>query len=309
MTDSRIFISHSSHDTDTAKAILSFLESKSQPCWIAPRDIHPGADWAESILDGIDAASGMILVVSPVINDSPHIRREVERAVSNKIPIYPIIIEEFQYAKWIQYYISAHQWIDASNCKLEQVLQQLIIILEPNNHNSAILQLDEINESAEVSKPEPSEEKAESISQADNNKADTSEDKYKRRYKLVRNSLIWFFIGCAVFVLLYMLPIRNLDDIFDFMDGMLLPLIVYGLAYGLTGFVLSFLGDRSYRKRFIFSSICIYLFMALPAILMHGIRGWLIDGVEFTFMLSPFVLVIGLILAGLLTLLEKWMRH
>ena len=57
----------------------------------------------------------MILVVTPRLNDSPHIRREVERAVSNRIPIIPLIVEQTKFAKWVQYYISAHQWVDATD--------------------------------------------------------------------------------------------------------------------------------------------------------------------------------------------------
>ena len=75
MTASRIFISHSSQDADTANAILSFLESKNQLCWIAPRDIAPGADWTESIIDGIDSSEGMILILSQHSNESPQVRR------------------------------------------------------------------------------------------------------------------------------------------------------------------------------------------------------------------------------------------
>ena len=118
MMSSRIFVSHSSQDKDIANRVLDYLESNGQQCWIAPRDIPPGADWAESIIDGIDTSSAMILVVTPRLNDSPHIRREVERAVSNKIPIIPLIVEQTKFAKWVQYYISAHQWVDATDKSL-----------------------------------------------------------------------------------------------------------------------------------------------------------------------------------------------
>lgn len=53
----RIFISHSSQDKDIADRVLSYLESNDQCCWIAPRDIPPGADWADSLIDGIDSSS------------------------------------------------------------------------------------------------------------------------------------------------------------------------------------------------------------------------------------------------------------
>jgi len=118
LKNSRVFVSHSSKDKDIATKVILHLESQGNKCWIAPRDIPPGEDWAESILDGIDGAAAMILVVTPAMNDSPHIRREVERAVSNKIPIIPLIVEQTKFAKWVQYYISAHQWVDATEKSL-----------------------------------------------------------------------------------------------------------------------------------------------------------------------------------------------
>ena len=121
-----IFISHSSRDSDTAKVILSFLESKNQSCWIAPRDIPPGADWAESIIDGIDSSEGMILILSEHSNKSPQVRRELERAVSKGITIYPLVMEKLELSKWMQYYISAHQWHDASQTSVSNALPELL---------------------------------------------------------------------------------------------------------------------------------------------------------------------------------------
>jgi hypothetical protein len=40
---SMVFISHSSNDRATADAICAHLESAGIKCWIAPRDIEPGA--------------------------------------------------------------------------------------------------------------------------------------------------------------------------------------------------------------------------------------------------------------------------
>lgn len=72
-----LFISYSSEDRELAHYTLSFLESGEQRCWMAPRDIPPSADWAESIIDGIDSASGMVLLLSRHSNESPQVRREV----------------------------------------------------------------------------------------------------------------------------------------------------------------------------------------------------------------------------------------
>ena len=41
------------------------MEAKGVRCWMAPRDILPGADWGESIIDAINDAKAMVLVFSP----------------------------------------------------------------------------------------------------------------------------------------------------------------------------------------------------------------------------------------------------
>ena len=121
----KIFISHSTQDKEVAGKVIEHLESEEFVCWVAPRDISPGMDWAESIIDGIDSASLMILIVSNWSNKSPQVRREVERAVSKGITIIPLIIEKIDLSKWMQYYVSAHQWIDASLSNIDNVFPAL----------------------------------------------------------------------------------------------------------------------------------------------------------------------------------------
>ena len=126
MKQQPIFISYASQDRNAAEHVLSFLETRGIGCWIAPRDIPPAADWAESIIDGIDSAFSMILLLSRYSNESPQVRREVERAVSNGLMIYPLVLDEVDLSKWMQYYISAHQWYDASDVPLNRRLGELL---------------------------------------------------------------------------------------------------------------------------------------------------------------------------------------
>jgi hypothetical protein len=48
-----VFISHSTEDKAVADAVCAILEKNGVRCWIAARDILPGADWSASIVDGI----------------------------------------------------------------------------------------------------------------------------------------------------------------------------------------------------------------------------------------------------------------
>ena len=50
----QIFISHSSRDASIAVQICERLEKSGLNCFIAPRDIRPGKEYAEEIVKGID---------------------------------------------------------------------------------------------------------------------------------------------------------------------------------------------------------------------------------------------------------------
>ena len=108
-----VFISYSQPDRDCAFELVARLEGAGIGCWIAPRDIAPSADWAAEIMDAISAARTMILVFSASSNDSPQVRREVERAVHKQLSILPFRIEDVLPSKSLEYFLSAQHWMDA----------------------------------------------------------------------------------------------------------------------------------------------------------------------------------------------------
>ena len=77
-----VFISYASEDKIVADAACAMLESHAVRCWIAPRDVIPGMAYGEAIIDAIRGCRIMILVFSSKSNKSPHIPKEIERAVS-----------------------------------------------------------------------------------------------------------------------------------------------------------------------------------------------------------------------------------
>ncbi len=125
-----IFITHSSHDGEKAKKVRDYLETNGIQCWMAPRDIPVGAEWAEAILEGIENASGMLLVFSSNSNNSPQVRREIERAIHNNIPIFPVRIENVVPSKAMEYYISSNHWMDAFGGNLEVNLLKLVTAIK-----------------------------------------------------------------------------------------------------------------------------------------------------------------------------------
>jgi tetratricopeptide (TPR) repeat protein len=119
------FISYSHRDKTTADATCAALEAAGVRCWIAPRDIVPGTDWGEAIIDAITGAKIMVLVFSGHTNVSPQIKREVERAVSKAIPIIPLRIEDVAMNKSFEYFLSTSHWLDALTPPVEKHLARL----------------------------------------------------------------------------------------------------------------------------------------------------------------------------------------
>jgi TIR domain len=114
-----VFVSYSHNDHDVAFELVASLEAHSITCWIAPRDIAPSADWAEEIIDAISAARLMVLVFSAGSNDSPQVRREVERAVHKQVKILPFRIENVMPSKSLEYFLSSQHWMDAFSRPLD----------------------------------------------------------------------------------------------------------------------------------------------------------------------------------------------
>jgi hypothetical protein len=122
-----VFISHAQADKPIADAVCARLEASNIRCWIAPRDIPPGKDFPEAIIDGIEASGVMVLIFSAHSNNSKHVIRELTSAVSKGLTIVPLRIEDVIPSKSMEYLIGLPHWLDALTPPLEQHLERLVI--------------------------------------------------------------------------------------------------------------------------------------------------------------------------------------
>ena len=121
-----VFISYSNKDKTIADAVCSKLEDQKIRAWIAPRDVPPGMDFAESIIDAIDACKAFVLIWSEDSNKSGHILNEVNRAFSRDITVIPFRIDNVQPTKSLEYYIGRTHWLDAMTPPLEKHIETLL---------------------------------------------------------------------------------------------------------------------------------------------------------------------------------------
>jgi hypothetical protein len=120
-----VFISYSSKDKTTADAVCAVLERDGIRCWIAPRDVTPGHDWAECIIQAIHASKAFVLLFSGFSNASGQIKREVERAADREIPIIPFRLDDIAPNESLEFFISSPHWMDAFTPPLEGHIQRL----------------------------------------------------------------------------------------------------------------------------------------------------------------------------------------
>jgi hypothetical protein len=105
------------------------LESNGIRCWGAPRDIVPGKNWGESIIDAIKGARVMVLILSGHANESVPIKNEVERAVSKGVTVIPMRIEDVVPSSALEFFISSSHWLDAFVPPLESHLKYLTQVI------------------------------------------------------------------------------------------------------------------------------------------------------------------------------------
>jgi hypothetical protein len=120
-----VFISYASADKKHAAIICRSLENRGFRCWIAPRDVRAGHEYADEIIRGIEESRCTVLLLSKAANESTFVRREIERAVSKHKPLFPLRLAEVVPSKSLELFISAAQWTDVWKGPLKNHMDRL----------------------------------------------------------------------------------------------------------------------------------------------------------------------------------------
>ena len=121
-----VFISYASQDAAVANSIVENLEQRGIRCWLAPRDVKPGSQYADAIVGAINEAKVMVLLLSHYAVASSHVGREVERAASKHKPIIAFRIDAATLNRALEYFLSQSQWIDAPALGMPTALAKLV---------------------------------------------------------------------------------------------------------------------------------------------------------------------------------------
>ena len=122
---SDVFVSYPHEDQAIADAVCTALEGRGLKCWKAPRDIPPGTEWAEAIVNAIDNCRAVVLIFSAYTNSSKQISREVQIAFDKSIPVVPFRIENVVPTGSLAFYLGSVHGLDAWTRPIEPHLQRL----------------------------------------------------------------------------------------------------------------------------------------------------------------------------------------
>ncbi len=108
-----VFISYATANRAAAHKACAAIEKRGIPCWISTRDVSPGANYQEAIVQALRGARALVLVFSAAANSSDEIKKELSLASRFRLPVIALRIEDVEPSDAFAYELSTRQWIDA----------------------------------------------------------------------------------------------------------------------------------------------------------------------------------------------------
>jgi serine/threonine protein kinase len=110
-----IFLSYSANDDAIVRLALEKLEAAGHRCWFAPRDIPPGEFYAGQIIQALRESRFVLLFFSVHSNTSEQVVREINFAVSQRLPMLVVRLDQTALSNDFEYLIRINQWLDLTH--------------------------------------------------------------------------------------------------------------------------------------------------------------------------------------------------
>ena len=127
---SDVFVSHSSKDKEIADRVVKYFEDKGLSCWMAPRDIVPGSDWAAAINTAITASKVFVIIYTANSAESSQVSREISLAENKPgVHVVPYKTDDTPLKGSFEYYLTGSHFIAADYAKKDYKLEELYDIV------------------------------------------------------------------------------------------------------------------------------------------------------------------------------------
>jgi hypothetical protein len=124
-TPAPVFVSYAPQDAAIANAVVENIEQHGIKCWIAPRDVTPGLQYADEAVGAIDGTKVVVLVLSEHAVASPHVGREIERVASKRRRIIGLRTDATPLTRSFEYFLNESQWIHVAALGMPAALTKL----------------------------------------------------------------------------------------------------------------------------------------------------------------------------------------
>jgi hypothetical protein len=125
-----VFISHAGPDKGAAESLCEELEKQGLRCWIAPRNVRPGFNYPEEIIEGVIRSKSLLLILSENTESAGYVENEVERAKSYGRKIYTVRLDDVSIPKNLELFLGLPQWIDSWAVDYPERIQQIVANLK-----------------------------------------------------------------------------------------------------------------------------------------------------------------------------------
>lgn len=121
-----VFISYSQKDKEIAYEVCHELEKKDIYCWIAPRNIDVGENWANQIVTAIEKEENYIVILSENSMRSNEVLKELTLASEMKKNIFALCVDGCEPTRGYKYHLSIAQRLDIKFGTAAQVAERLV---------------------------------------------------------------------------------------------------------------------------------------------------------------------------------------
>src|SRR4051812_29949849 len=108
-----VFISYATADRGEALKVCKAIERRGTRCWISTRDVPPGENYQEAIVQSLRTARAVALVFSDSANTSDEIKKELSLASRYNVPVIALRLKDVEPSDAFAYELSTRQWINA----------------------------------------------------------------------------------------------------------------------------------------------------------------------------------------------------
>ena len=125
---SRLFLSYSRADAVVAIRLHDMLDAAGHDVWMDKSDIKSGAQWRKSIVEAIESAERVLVLLSENSVESDNVRREIDIALDGAVSILPLTLDEVPIPTALRYQLAGIQRHDLFN-DFDQGIQALLELL------------------------------------------------------------------------------------------------------------------------------------------------------------------------------------